>query len=321
MTSSPKSTCNNYQKHQITDLQGDLQESFSKKPTLPLQNRIVRALARLLLKTVFSNKLKPGVSLKTISLNQTTIHLYTPEHCTSDGIVLWLHGGGYIVGSPKQNRTECSELAKKLGCKVVAVSYRLAPEHPFPAGLDDSYQAWQWLLDNEKSLHINKHKIAIAGQSAGGGLAAALCQRIKTDNSIQPIAQVLYYPMLDDRTALNRQLDKCEHLIWHNQLNYFAWGAYLGEEPGQSSVPRFSVPARSDNLSGLPNTWIGVGEMDLFYQENIQYAEALNASGVNVCVHTTPRAAHAFDVVAPSAVSSRDFKNEIITFLNRLLEN
>lgn len=308
-------------KHQITDLQQDLQDGFSKKPTLPLHNKWVRGLARCLLKIFYSNTLKPGVSVREVQLKNASVYLYTPEACTNDAVVLWFHGGGYIVGSPKQNRAECSELAVKLGCKVVAVAYRLAPEHPFPAGLDDSYEAWLWLLDNEKSLSINKHKIAIAGQSAGGGLAAALCQRIKTGNSIQPAAQVLYYPMLDDRTALNRDLDKCEHLIWHNQLNYFAWAAYLGTEPGQTEVPAFSVPARNPDLRGLPNTWIGVGEMDLFYQENLAYAEALENSGVQVQLHTIDRAAHAFDVVAPHAVCSREFKNEIVLFLKKVLAN
>ena len=134
------------------------------------------------------------------------------------------------------------------------------PEHPYPAALD-AHAAWTWLRG-----HAAAERIVVGGQSAGGGLAAALVQRLY-DEGERPRAQWLFCPMLDDRTAARRGLDDAGHRVWDNRLNRFGWRAYLGTEPGAPGVPPYAVPARRDDVAGLPDTWIGVGDIDLFHDE------------------------------------------------------
>ncbi len=211
-------------------------------------------------------------------------------------------------------------LARDLDLVVVSVEYRLAPRHPFPAALDDCYEAWQWLLDAVTDLSVDPERLAIAGQSAGGGLAAALVQRIADAGGVQPLAQVLMYPMLDDRTAANRELDGVGHVLWNNRNNRGAWEWYLGQPPGRDIAPPYVVPARREDLSGAPPAWIGVGKLDLFYREDCAYAERLQAAGVPCDLHITPRAPHGYDLLAPEAPVSRAFIHDYYRFLSQRLE-
>jgi acetyl esterase/lipase len=156
---------------------------------------------------------------------------------------------------------------------VVSADYRLAPEHPYPAPLDDCLAAWTWLQDNSPARGVDPTRVAIGGQSAGGGLAASLVQRVHDDpGAAQPVAQWLFCPMLDDRTAAERKLDATKHILWNNTSNRMGWRSYLGVEPGAASTPEYAVPSRRADLAGLPPTWIGTGDIELFYDENRAYA-------------------------------------------------
>lgn len=235
------------------------------------------------------------------------VRIYTPHTGSAGAALLWIHGGGMVIGSAVQDDLFCAETARELGIVVVSVEYRLAPEFPFPTPLDDCYAAWLWLQDSAAQLKVDKTRIAIGGESAGGGLAASLVQRIHDSGGIQPVAQWLFCPMLDDRTADNKALDVVGHKIWDNRHNRFGWRSYLGTEPGATRVPEYAVPSRRQTLQGLPATWIGTGDIELFFEEDKLYAERLNATGVDCTLDVVTGAPHGFQTVARNTKLAQDY--------------
>ncbi|WP_240748565.1 alpha/beta hydrolase [Mycobacterium paragordonae] len=222
--------------------------------------------------------------------------------------VLWIHGGGYIVGSPRLEAFGTARLARDLGVVTVSPDYRLAPEHPFPAALDDCMAVLRWMRDNANELGIDPARIAVMGASAGGGLAAAVAQR-SHDEGIGLRAQVLVYPMLDDRTALRTDHEGRGRFLWTPASNRFGWTCYLGREPRMSDAPQYAAPARRTDLTGLPPTWVGVGDLDLFYREDVDYAERLRAGGVPCTLVTIPGMYHGADAFASKSLSLRGFNS------------
>lgn len=221
-------------------------------------------------------------------------------------VVLWIHGGGYVIGSAKVDDSFCAHIAERLGAVVVSVDYRLAPEHPFPAALDDCAAAWELIHAEAGALGIDGARTIIAGQSAGGGLAAALVQRFVDAGAPLPCLQLLIYPMLDDRTVLRREGNR-HHRVWDHTSNAIGWSMYLACTPGAAELAAYAAPARRGNLRGLPPTWIGVGTLDLFLDENREYARRLEEAGVPVELQVVPGAFHAFEMVVPRAAVSRAF--------------
>lgn len=286
-----------------------LAPAYRKTACLPIHNRFLLALLQPLNNLLLSGKPKhfEGVRIQLIPGRNGAMRLYRPTKTASGAGLLWIHGGGYIIGSPAINDTDCAALAAELGLTVLSVSYRLAPRHPFPAASDDCLYGWHTLLSSARDWGIDTQRIAIAGQSAGGGLAAGLAQRILDGGGQQPAAQILMYPMLDDRTATRRELDSTRHWLWRNTNNRGAWQHYLNQPPGAVDTPQYSVPARRQNLTGLPATWMGVGESDLFFEEDRQYAARLKSDGVETELHIAQSAPHAFDLIAPQAPVSQDF--------------
>jgi acetyl esterase/lipase len=228
--------------------------------------------------------------------------------------VLSLHGGGMIVGSPQLEQFTQGRLARDLGAVVVAPDYRLAPENPFPAALDDCMATLCWMREHADEWGIDADRIAVTGISAGGGLAAAVAQR-SHDEGIALRAQGLVYPMLDDRTVLNDDAEGRGRIVWTPESNRFAWTAYLGRAPRMSDAPAYAAPARRDALSGLPPAWIGVGELDLYYGEDVAYAEKLRACGVPCELITVPRMYHAADGYARKAPSMATFIQGLVNHL------
>jgi len=234
--------------------------------------------------------------------------------------IVWIHGGGYVIGSAKQDDPTCIRFAKRLDAVVVNVDYRLAPEHPFPAPLDDCYAAFEWLHENAASLGVDPSRVVIAGQSAGGGLAAALVLRAHdVARWPRPMLQVLVYPMLDDRTALRTDVDERQFRLWNNASNRVGWRAYLGREPGADDVTDHAAPARRVDLSRLPPAWIGVGTHDLFHDENVKYAERLRAAGVAVQLDIIDGVFHGFDALFPKKAVSRRFFDAQVDAIRKLL--
>ena len=223
--------------------------------------------------------------------------------------VLHTHGGGYVLGSAASDVPDLQVLAQALGCVIVTVDYRLAPETPFPGSLEDNYAALKWLHANANELGADRSRIALAGESAGGGHAAMLAIAARDRGEVQVMFQSLVYPMLDDRTGSTRKPPA--HIgtfIWTAEYNRLGWGALLGKTPGGPTASAGAVPARVENLAGLPPSWIGVGAIDLFVDEDLDYARRLIGAGVPTELVVVPGAYHGFDVIVPGASIAKQFK-------------
>ena len=215
----------------------ELREAVRRFPKMPLHSRFFVTLFKLLSKIIPGSKAGPGLHIEDRKLNTASVRIYRPEEGSAGAGLLWIHGGGYILGGAKLDNRTCGALARDLKLVVVSVEYRLAPEHPFPAAIDDCFEAWQWFQQSAPELGINPARIAVSGQSAGGGLAAALAQRAHDAGGVQPAAQALFCPMIDDRTALRSELDEIEYPLWPNRSNRAGWSWYLGQPAGSPSVP------------------------------------------------------------------------------------
>lgn len=244
------------------------------------------------------------------------LRVYRPKSMTAPApVMVWLHGGGYIMGLPEQDDPCCIDYTRELGMTVVSVDYPLAPEHPFPDALEGSYRALEWVASHAAELGVDPHRIAIGGASAGGGLAAALAQFALDLDEIQPAFQLLVYPMLDDRTVL--RAGKQVYPVWNLESNRFGWESYLRTPCGMERASPFSVPARLSDLSGLPPAWIGVGTLDLFHDEDVAYAQRLRDCGVDCEVTIVPGVFHGFDTIAQKTQVAKDFRASQIAALKR----
>jgi acetyl esterase/lipase len=264
----------------------------------------------------------PEVMKRTIpgpkSSPDVTVYVTGAKSGASKPAVLHMHGGGYIAGSAQMNRPDMQELALKHDCVAVSVEYRLAPETPFPGSLEDNYAGLQWLYKNATELGVDRSRIAIKGESAGGGHAAALAIRARDIGEIPICLQVLVYPMLDDRTASTVPAPaSVGKYVWTPANNRFGWTSLLGRPAGSSQAPPNSVPARVNDLTGLPPAWIGVGSIDLFAAEDLTYGRRLLEAGVSTEIQVVPGAFHGFDLIAPQAPLSIAFAQSWNTALAR----
>jgi acetyl esterase/lipase len=224
--------------------------------------------------------------------------------------VLWIHGGGYILGNIEQEDILAKRITLAGNCVTVTVDYRLAPENPFPAPLEDCYAALRWLAANTEKLNVDGKRIAIGGASAGGGLAAGLALLTRDRGEVPVIFQYLIYPMLDDRTTQPAS-DTCpDALFWTRESNRIGWRSYLGCEPGGDNISQYASAPRAADLSSLPPAYIAVGELDLFAQEDISYAKRLIEACVPTELHVYPGVCHAFDMMVPNAGVSQQFTTD-----------
>lgn len=230
--------------------------------------------------------------------------------------VLWLHGGGFLMGSPKQDDALCRQIADELGAVVVAPVYRLSPKHAFPAALEDAYAALTWLAKRDD---VDANRIAVAGASAGGGLAAQIALHARDQGEIRLAGQILVYPMLDDRTVLRTDLDESGFRLWDNRSNRVGWSAYLGHEAGAADASPIAVPARNEDLRGLPATWIGVGALDLFCDEDMAYAERLRAADVPCETLVVDGVFHGFDGIVADSAATRRFRESMFAVMRKAL--
>lgn len=270
-----------------------------RSPVTERSYRRIRAASALL-----ERRVPDGVEVTTLGGVRVRLHTPPGPRAIPGPAVLWIHGGGYVIGNPAQDDAWCRRLVRNHGALVAAVDYRLAPDSPYPAPIDDCHAVLVALAERGD---VDPDAIAIAGASAGGGLAAGLAIAARDRGRVSPCFQGLVYPMVDDRTALRTDIDETGFRLWGNRSNAFGWRSYLAREPGCEGVDGAAVPARADDLAGLPPAWIGVGTLDLFLDENLAYAERLRADGVEVDVEVVPGAFHAFDGVAPRSASARGF--------------
>ncbi len=248
------------------------------------------------------------------------LRVYTKKSLTAPSpVLIWMHGGGYIVGKPEQDDGCCSQYVQELGITVISIDYRCAPEHPFPAGLDDAYAALTWVVANAHELGIDPNRIAIGGASAGGGLAAALAQLVLDRQEFKFVFQLLVYPMLDDKTVLRSDIDDSQNVTWTQKSNQFGWESYLGVPCGTQEIPEYAVPARRQDLKNLPPAWIGVGSLDVFHDEDIVYTKRLQASGVECQLEVIEGAFHGFDVFDARIRIVQEFRKSQILALSKYL--
>ncbi len=220
--------------------------------------------------------------------------------------VLWIHGGGYVGGIPEgmSSVTWIRRLVAASGAVVVAPEYRLAGEAPYPAAFDDCYLALRWLAANAAALGSSQDQLVVGGESAGGGLAAAVTLAARDRGDVAVAFSMPLYPMLDDRCETASMLES-NAPAWDERVNRIAWRVYLGDLAGTDAVPPYAAPARATDLAGLPPTLTFVGTLDPFRDEVAAYVEALRAAGVQAAFETFERAYHGFDVIAPDAAVSR----------------
>jgi len=233
-----------------------------------------------------------------------------PEQRPGPG-VLWIHGGGYILGSAEDDRARV--IAEELACTVVSVDYRLAPEHPFPAGVEDCHASLLWMVEQAAELGVDAGRIAIGGASAGAGMAAGVVLMNRDRGGPQLALQLLLYPMIDNLhdTPSGQYVD---HPVWNQRTSFNAWEMYLNGTPGLDASP-YAAAARATDLAGLPPAYICVGSEDLFRDECIDYARRLIAAGVPSELAVFPGMFHGGDMFVPGARVSRRLQQSFLRAL------
>ena len=222
-------------------------------------------------------------------------------------VLLHMHGGGFMMTDPFL-MPRLQGIATDCHCVVVSVDYRLAPETRYPGSLEDNYAALKWVHTHAEELGIDRSRIAVGGESAGGTHAASLAIHARDRNEVPIVFQLLIYPALDDRTGSTRPVPPAiGHFMWTARANRFAWSSLLGVPAGSSKVPAAAVPARVASVAGLPPAWIGVGSIDLFVEEDMEYARRLVHAGVATELLVVRGAFHGFDLLVPDAESSKQF--------------
>ncbi|WP_245687966.1 alpha/beta hydrolase [Rhodococcus phenolicus] len=257
---------------------------------------------------------------------EVPVRWYRPREATGQlPVVMYFHGGAYIMGSLAENDDRLDRMAAELGCAVVSVDYRLAPENPYPAGLDDAETVWRHILDNADALEVDRNRLVIGGASAGAGLATALCIRLTRLGLPQPALQLLIYPMLDDREhgSVRALEGGAGHWgLWRLEAERHAWQAYLGGLGG-ATPPATAAPGRAtpSELRGVAPTFIGIGDVDALLDSNLRYAAQLSRAGVPVELHVYPGVIHGGFVARPRTRQTRRFLDDVHAVLRRTFDD
>ena len=244
-----------------------------------------------------------------------TVHVCRKDDRPKQPALLWIHGGGYVMGAADDERS--MTIAHECDITVFSVDYRLAPEQPFPAGLNDCYNVLSWLMQEADALGIDSSCVAIGGASAGGGLAAGLALKNREAANYPLRLQLLIYPMLDNLHATDSgQIEN--HPIWTRDASFSAWEMYLNGTPGEAASP-MAAPARASNVSGLPPAYLNVGVEDLFRDEVMAYARRLMAADVPTELALFPGMYHAGEVFTPTAAISHRLNRSFLHALSDAL--
>lgn len=264
----------------------------------------------------------PEVAIASISMlgeggHRIPARLYRPRGAQARACVVYVHGGGMIMGTLDGYDSRCARYASDARVPVIAIEYRLAPEHPYPAGLDDVVDAIRWVHSHAGELGIDSRLIAIAGDSAGAGIAAGAVLRLRDEGGPALACQLLVYPMLDDRTKAPEKPSRL--MTWTADDNATGWGCLLGPAAGGPDVSAYAAPARAVDLTGLPPTFIEACTLDLFLDEDEEFAGRLEAAGVDVQYHVRKGVPHGYDLLAPKSRIAERAWRERTEFLVRHL--
>ncbi|MER7798555.1 alpha/beta hydrolase, partial [Microbacterium sp. NPDC096154] len=262
------------------------------------------------------------------------VKIYEPKNRTTSILpaVYWIHGGGYVLGSPHGDDGFCEYMVKEVHCVVVSIDYRLAPEHPYPAAIEDCYAGLNWTAEHANDLQIDLTRLAIAGASAGGGLTAALALMARDRGGPKITFQIPLYPMLDDRNETPSSYEINEDnmpLAWNRESNIIAWNMYLGTYGADSSnatarteeTSSYAAPSRATDLSNLPPAYTFIGQLDPFRDETIDYVARLAQAGVPVEFHLYPGCFHGFDAIFNEVEISKQARSECMNALKKAFDN
>jgi acetyl esterase/lipase len=251
---------------------------------------------------------------------EVPVRIYRPVESTGTlpGLV-WFHGGGLVMGNIEQDDLILQSLVEEINCVIVSVEYRLAPEHPYPAPVEDCYAALKWTADHAAELRIDPARIAVGGSSSGGSLAASVALLARDRGQVAVAFQLLIYPMIDDRDKTPSSETFADAPIWSRQDNQQAWRAYLGNEAGGANVSPYAAPSRVTDLAGLPPAYVTAGSQEIFLDEDVEYALRLARTGIPVELHVYPRAYHEWFRLAPTAAVSQQFFADLSQALKRVL--
>ena len=247
----------------------------------------------------------PGVQSDKVSIHTDDgpidVYAYRASNESGQAAVLWIHGGGYILGTGEDAMAQ--SIAKHCGCTVFSVDYRLAPEHPFPVGPNDCYAALRWIMSGETGYEVDLDRVAIGGASAGGGMSAGVALMNRDLDNFPLRMQLLLYPMIDNLHATPSGAIT-NHPVWNRGTSFRAWEMYLNGEPGESASP-YAAATRATDLRDLPNAYVSVGSEDLFRDEDIEYARRLSDAGVATELAVFPGLYHGGDMFAPNTHVSK----------------
>jgi len=247
------------------------------------------------------------------------LRIYVPDRPSGPVGIYDVHGGGFVLGSIQMMHAGNAALARETGAVVVSVDYRLAPEHPYPAGLEDCYTGLVWFAEHAAEYGVDPDRIAIHGISAGGGLCAGLALLARDRGGPSIAFQYLGVPEVDDRLDTPSMRRFTDTPMWNQPKAVISWDAYLGAGvPGSPDVPVYAAPARATDLAGLPPAFVSAMEFDPLRDESIGYALALQAAGVQVELHVYPGTFHGSGLVEHAAVTKRE-KEEAVTVLRKAL--
>jgi acetyl esterase/lipase len=233
--------------------------------------------------------------------------------------VIWIHGGGFVIGSVEFDDFACAEYAEGCNCAIFSVDYRLAPEHPYPAAVDDCFAVACWIAESGEEIGADAARIAIAGASAGANLAAATTLMARDRGGPPLCFQLLYSPALDDRLSTPSAREFAGPPLWEREQIESAWEAYLGDRVGTDDVPAAAAPARATDFSNLPPALIQVGELEVLRDECIDYAQRLLESGVSTDLHVYPGLFHGAAEYAPTALVAQRMRSDRLAALRRAL--
>ncbi|HWI43143.1 MAG TPA: alpha/beta hydrolase [Nocardioides sp.] len=270
---------------------------------------------------------REGVEREDAEVGGVRVRWYRPAGAASRGplpCLLWLHGGAYIMGNLDENDDRLDRMVLATGLAICSVDWRLAPEHPWPAGLEDAEAVYGALLADPTSYSVDGGRLVVGGASAGAGLAAALCLRVREKGGRQPALQLLIYPMLDDREVTDsiRAAEDPGHWgLWHLRANRLCWEAYLSGLSGLAGdhdVPPTAAPARATDLAGLAPAFVGVGDIDAFVDEDVDYAMRLSRAGVPTELHVYPGVIHGGFGAEPRTPRTAQLLEDVYAALERV---
>ncbi|MBV7504356.1 alpha/beta hydrolase [Bacillus sp. sid0103] len=307
----------------------ELRPAFSALPDLNLDDlaEIRRVMARIVEQLQTAPHPDVVVSERYISGPEgdpdIKVRIYEPKERAEQKLLpglLFIHGGGYIIGAAENEDPICYRFVTEANCVIVSVNYRLAPEHPFPAGPEDCYAALKWFAQNAGKLGVDPSRLAVAGASAGGGLTAAVSLLARDRQGPPIIFQMPLYPMIDDRNVTMSSYQITDKRVWCRDANIKAWKMYLGDQQ-KEDISSYAAPTRAVDMSGLPPTYTCVGELDPFRDETLDYVTRLSQAGVPTEFHLYPGCFHGFENLVPEAEISQRATDGYIQALRHALHS